>query len=91
MTYKVLYLLFLPAIFIICSQKKKWEWIPYILLCILMGIRYDSVSDYLPYVKIFDEIKRTGFPDSENIEVGWIYLNRMFSFIPYGWVLISVH
>lgn len=53
-----------------------------------MGIRYDSVSDYLPYVKIFDEIKRTGFPDSENIEIGWIYLNRMFSFIPYGWVLI---
>lgn len=46
------------------------------ILSVIYGIRYDFGNDYWNYVEIF---KGAAFNDQDRIELGWFYLNKIFS------------
>lgn len=87
MTYKILWLVIIPVVFLVCYKREELKWFPFYFLGILLFFRYDSVSDYLPYVQIFDEVKRTGEAYS-SVEIGWVWINRLLSNIPYSWYFL---
>lgn len=87
MTYKILYLFLIPIIFLILRNKKQYRWIPFVVLTSLLFLRYDSVSDYFAYVRIYDDIKTTGETYSQ-VEPAWIFVNKIFSYVPMGWFFL---
>lgn len=87
MSYLFLYAILIPLVFLVCSQVPKYKWYPFAILCILMIFRFDSVSDYLAYVRMYDDIKMYGYTDA-HAEMGWVWLNKLFSYVPKGWFLL---
>nr|WP_315143954.1 EpsG family protein [uncultured Flavobacterium sp.] len=58
----------------------------FVVLFLFLSIRYDFGNDYISYVNIFKEISegtiKIDFEDSNAIEIGWVYLCKLF--IPFG-------
>lgn len=62
----------------------------FILLTIFLSIRYNFGNDYQGYFEIFNSIN--GYTNNDfgafNIEIGWIYLNRIFK--PFGFFSLVI-
>lgn len=52
----------------------------FVYLCLIKGLGYDMGDDYLGYCKIYENVK-AGHEVSENLELGFLYLNKFLSII----------
>lgn len=76
----------LPVFFIILFKKKvKYHHVPFVFFLILSLIRYDTVSDYFNYVVKFWDIRK-GITNYVTFEIGYLSLNKLFSFSKWGFI-----
>ena len=93
----LLYIIILPSLPLFFAKRKKYDYIPFLLLTIVSMFRYDLVSDYAPYLQVFYDVKREGVMaqferglifQSEGDEIGYLFINKLFGYLPGGWVLL---
>jgi len=86
-----LYIILLFLIFLIEDLKRKGysdkfgNRLIFIMVLLFSALRYDITRDYFNYVKLFTEIR---LADSEVSELGYYYLNHLFSFSKYGFIFV---
>lgn len=95
----VLYLILLPLTCLVFNKKENYKYIPFLFLTIVCMFRYDMVTDYAAYLQEYYDIKNSdGLPlfyynswisdDDSHFEVGFILLNKLFGYVPFGWVFL---
>nr|WP_320039537.1 EpsG family protein [uncultured Bacteroides sp.] len=99
----ILYIIVLPFLCFTFKNSKKYEYVPFLVLTVLCMFRYDMVTDYAPYLQEYYDVKNEGifsqiavgaFSDlsilltNKGSEVGYVVLEWLFGFLPYGWVLL---
>lgn len=61
---------------------------PFIIICFLSAIRYDTTTDYHNYVRKFWEYSEGYYTDKALVEVGYTYFNKLFSFTDWGFIFV---
>ncbi len=82
--FYTIYLIIIPLIALLISQKKKYHFIPFLIIAILGLIRYDTTTDYSAYVTGFWDIRNNNY--SGWFEPGYVLLNQIFSFSKWGFI-----
>jgi hypothetical protein len=85
-TYFTLYVILLPVTFLLCFiiKNKALNKIPFFLIILVGLIRYDTTTDYISYVESFRDIRENVY--NGHFEVGFIELNKIFSFSKWGFI-----
>ncbi len=87
MTFVLLYAVIPYFIYAISSSFRKPNLL-FIYLLLLSLFRFDNVTDYHNYVKIFQNISVGSISDKLSFETGYVVLNRLFSFWDFGYIIV---
>lgn len=61
-----------------------------LLACLIKGLSYDMGTDYLEYVNIYKRVSRFGLHSGEELEIGYLFLNKILAFfqLDLPWIFI---
>ena len=87
MPYIFIYVL-IPYILYAYSARSHKTNLLFVYLLLVSIFRFDNVSDYSNYIEMFQNISKGFIPERISVEIGYIYLNKIFSFWDYGYIFV---